>query len=114
MKLNKLFAILIMLSTIAVIFAHPASDVKPTFDLSKGSLVITYDHKVKDGGEHFIFDVKILLNKKEIINQKMGKQDSIAGGTVYYKIVDAKVGDKITVVTDCNKGGKKSIVIDVK
>ena len=36
MKLNKLFAVLIMLSMMAVIFAHPAADIKATFGISKG------------------------------------------------------------------------------
>lgn len=114
MKLNKLFAVLIMLSMMAVIFAHPAADIKATFDLAKGSLVVTYDHKVKSANDHFIYDVKVLLNKKEIINQNLSLQDALTGGTVYYKIAEAKVGDKITVITECNKGGKKSTVIEVK
>jgi hypothetical protein len=97
-----------------LVFAHPASEVKANFDRAKGSLTISFDHKVKDLNDHFIYDLKVLVNKKEIINQKISKQENLEGGSLYYRLTDTKPTDKITIVTDCNKGGKKSITIDAK
>ena len=74
---------------------------------------MNFDHKVKDAEKHFIFEIIVYLNKEQIIEQKIEKQDDAEKGTVLYKIIDAKVGDEIKVRTNCNKTGKKSAEITI-
>ncbi|MBT3756774.1 MAG: hypothetical protein HOK80_09235 [Candidatus Cloacimonetes bacterium] len=94
--------------------AHPASNVELEFNQETSILTVSFDHKVKDAEKHFIFEVTVYLNKEEIIEQKIEKQDDAESGTVLYKIIDAKSGDKIKVKTNCNKTGKKSATLTVE
>ena len=64
--------------------------------------------KVDDAEKHFIFEVIVYLNKEEIVTQLIEKQETSEGGSLVYKLVDVKIGDKIKVKTNCNKTGKKS------
>jgi len=107
-----LFIVLLVGSTL--LMAHPASNVDLEFDKETSILTVNFDHKVKDAGKHFVYEIKVYLNKEEIIEQKQEKQDNNEKGTVIYKIIDAEPGDKIKVRTNCNKTGKKSATITVE
>jgi desulfoferrodoxin (superoxide reductase-like protein) len=111
MKYLLLFVLLIGSS---LLLAHPASNVELEFNAETSILTVNFDHKVKDAAKHFIFEIKVYLNKEEIIEQKIEQQDDAEKGTVLYKIIDAKAGDKIKVRTICNKTGKKSASITIE
>lgn len=108
------FAFVLSLIAFSILNAHPASDVKAVFETETSLLRIDYTHKVSDGSSHFIFDVEVSLNGKKAVKQELWKQETNNGGSLIYKIIDAKPGDKITVFTECNKGGKKSQTVEVK
>ncbi len=97
----------------AVIWAHPASDIGLDFDLETTLLTVNFNHQVKNAENHFIYEVKVFLNKDEIIEQKLEKQETAEGGELIYKIIDAKPGDEIKVQINCNKFGKKSAEIEL-
>lgn len=90
------------------LFSHPADNLVLKFDPIENILTITANHAVKDIDDHYIDEIIVKLNKKEIISQNFQKQDSLMEATALYKIIDAKVGDTITVITKCNKFGKKT------
>lgn len=94
--------------------AHPASEVKASFDKTTSILKVDFTHKVDNESAHFVFDVEVKLNGKKAVKQELWKQENKEGGSVLYKLTDAKAGDKIQIITDCNKGGKKSETIVVK
>ncbi|MFC1887407.1 hypothetical protein ACFLYK_01210 [Candidatus Cloacimonadota bacterium] len=104
----KLILIVVFVALISILNAHPASDVEMTFDKETSILTVNYIHKVSDAEKHFIFETTVYLNKEEIITQAIQMQDTLEGGQLVYKIIDAKPGDKILVKTNCNKSGKKS------
>ncbi len=106
--MKKGFFILIFILSVFVLDAHPASNVKLDFDMETHQLSVDFTHKVSDADNHFIYEITVYLNKEEVISQKISKQDTNMGGRLVYKIIDAKIGDKITVKTNCNKSGKKS------
>lgn len=103
------FAVLMVISS--VVWAHPASEVVLDFDQETSILNVSFSHQVKDAENHFIYEVKVFLNKDEIIEQKLVKQEKSEGGELIYKIIEAKPGDIIKVQTTCNKIGKKSTEI---
>jgi hypothetical protein len=105
---TRILIIVIVMLSFTLLKAHPASDVTVTFDKETSLLTVEFVHKVNDADKHFIFEVTVYLNKDEIITQSIEKQDTLDGGSLVYKIVDAKAGDKIKVKTNCNKSGKKS------
>ncbi|MDA3812632.1 MAG: hypothetical protein PF570_00095 [Candidatus Cloacimonetes bacterium] len=110
----KYVLLVICLIGSSLLLAHPASEVNLEFDQETSILTVNFDHKVKDAEKHFIFEVIVYLNKEDIIEQKLAKQDNIENGSLVYKIIDAKSGDTIKVRTNCNKTGKKSVTITIE
>ncbi len=108
----------IILTVMAVVFtsalfAHPATEIKAKFALPAKNLVLTYLHTVKDNAQHFISEVKIELNGKNIITQNLSMQDNKISGDLMFKIPEAKEGDKITIKTKCNKIGNKEYTLTI-
>jgi hypothetical protein len=110
----KYVLLVVFIFASSLLLAHPASNVELEFNQETSILTVNFEHKVKDAGKHFIFEIIVYLNKEEIIEQKIEKQDSADSGIVLYKIIDAKPGDKIKVRTNCNKTGKKSAEIVIE
>jgi len=100
--------IIIMLFITALAFAHPAGKVSSSYDAKTQLLTVTYEHKVRDAADHFINAIFVQVNGKEAIRQNVSRQESLEGGSFIYKLISLKKGDKITVITECNKGGKKN------
>ncbi len=102
--------ILVILSLIIAVgaLAHPASEVTATYDTETKILKVEYQHEVDKPDKHFIYEVVVKINKKELIKQKLNLQDNEEMGSLIYKINQAKVGDSVEVITKCNKSGKET------
>jgi desulfoferrodoxin (superoxide reductase-like protein) len=103
-----------MLLFAVVLTAHPASVVNAGFDKDRDLLNVTFKHQVKNNADHFISEVVVFKNKKEIIRQKLAFQDNAEGGTLVFKLNDVKPKDKLEVSTTCNKTGKKAFTLEIK
>lgn len=114
MKKCILLTLIILFLGMTVASAHPASLVNATYDKEKKNLIVSFVHKSSAPASHYIDQIKVQLNKKDVIIQNNFSQEAESGGTFYYKLIDVKAGDKITVTTACNKMGKKSADIVVK
>ncbi|MCF7918497.1 MAG: hypothetical protein K9N06_01105 [Candidatus Cloacimonetes bacterium] len=110
----KYLLILVLLAGSSLLLAHPASEVTLAFDQETSILTVNFAHNVNDVDKHFIFEILVYLNGEQIIEQLLQKQDNTETGTVIYKIVEAKKGDKIKVRTNCNKTGKKAAEIVIE
>lgn len=110
----KYLILVICLIGSSLLLAHPASEVNLEFDNDTHLLMVNFVHKVKNAEEHFIIGVIVYLNNEEIIEQKIAKQDNTESGSLVYRIIDAKSGDKIKVSIKCNKVGKKSNEITIE
>lgn len=111
--MKKIALILVLCAIAGILLAHPASKVILEFDAETSELTVTFNHKVRDAADHFVYEVTVYLNKTEIIEQKLSSQDTTDQGMLVYRITDAKAGDVIKVTTACNKSGKKSQTITV-
>jgi hypothetical protein len=114
--MRKIIALVafIMLFGVAVLSAHPASNVTASFDSAKSLLTITWKHQVKNNADHFIFNVMVKKNKKLFITQKLGYQDSLTGGSLVFKVNDAKPDDVFEATVICNKGGMTKASLTIK
>jgi hypothetical protein len=110
-KVSILFAIFVFCISA---FSHSASKVEVAFDNETKILTVSFAHSVGDNEKHFIHKVVVEVNEEEIINQKISKQESDKGGELQYKIIDLKSGDKVKVITKCNKNGTKSKTITIE
>jgi hypothetical protein len=95
-------------------YAHAPQGLELMFDPETKQLHVSFTHKVNDMDRHFIDEVKVEYNGEEIIEQKPSLQENKDGGTFIYKIPEAKVGDKIKVMMNCNKIGKRSEEIEIE
>ncbi len=111
---NTILLIVLLLGLSVVLSAHPAASVTANFDKEENLLTVSFKHQVKDSADHFIGEIVVTLNKKEIIRQKLSLQDSNDGGALLYKINNLKVNDRLDITTSCNKVGKKSQTLVIK
>lgn len=110
---SKFVIMTALLMIIAGLTAHPASRVNAVWDADTSTLRLNFDHKVNNAADHYIYEVVVELNGRKIIEQKTTLQDSNEGGSLLYRIPGTKKGDRIRVVTDCNKGGKRAATITI-
>jgi hypothetical protein len=107
-QMKTILMILTSLALCAGLTAHPAKSVILSFNSTTQVLNLTFDHPVKDAGDHFISKVIVKVGDKTLVEQSLGKQDNVESGSLFYKLNSLKPGDKLTVTTECNKGGKLS------
>lgn len=86
--------------------ADPAKKVNVTYQ--DGKLKVEALHKVRNASNHFIDQVVVKVNGKELKTIRLDKQTSTASQLVEIELPDLKKGDQIEVVTCCNEFGKKN------
>lgn len=109
-----IFTFFIYILQISMLHGHAPSNVILEFDKETHILEVKFDHNVRDIVQHYVEEVNVLLNGKEIIIQTLNRQDNVNGGLLVYKIIDAKPDDRIRVQLKCSRGGNKSDVIQVE
>lgn len=113
MRKNIIFLFLVILFLMFSVqaFSHPASKVTL---LTEGKVLhVTVNHNVGNPENHYIKEILVFLNDKEIIRQIFFMQtDNMQN--VSYTIPSLKPGDKVTVKTNCSRGGKRSGTITVE
>ena len=92
--------------------ANPPDSLRMNLD-STGLLTVQVFHLVKDPAKHYITKVVVELNGKTIIQQSLSSQTDNKVQELIYKIIDAKVKDKIAVTANCNITGKKKDILTV-
>lgn len=105
MKKTILVALAIFFSC-SLMKADPAKKVNVTYQ--DGKLKVEALHKVRNASNHFIDQVVVKVNGKELKTIRLDKQTSTASQLVEIELPDLKIGDQIEVVTRCNEFGKKS------
>lgn len=112
--MNKALILIALLMVASLAFAHPAGKVTASLNQETSVLTVNFEHKVSNNADHFINAVIIQINGKDSIRHTLTLQESKDGGNLLYRLPSLKKGDKITVTTDCNKGGKKTANVTVK
>ena len=107
-------SIVLLLSGIQIAFAHPASKVDVSYNLNDQILVVVAEHNTKDVTKHWIDQIIVQLNGKEIIQQVFVMQMDREKQKATYLIPGAKEGDEIVVIARCNVHGKKKVKITVE
>jgi len=106
-----LFLVILFLIFSSQAFTHPAS--KVTLLVEGKVLHITVNHNVSNPENHYTEEILVFLNDKEIIRQMFFIQTGDMQ-KVSYMIPSLKAGDKVTVKTNCSRGGKRSGTITVE
>ena len=113
--MTKQLLIVMLLVLLALgLQAHPAGNVKAEYNATTQLLSVSFAHKVRDAADHYIVNVTVQVNGKKAIEQVLSRQENPDGGTLVYKMVGLNKGDKLSVATDCNKGGKRTANITIE
>jgi len=113
-RVVALWTIFLFLISASIAYAHPPSDIKITFDADTKILHAEIMHDVSNPLNHYIKKVDVGLNGKEIIEQRISRQDNNDSQTVSYLIPDAKDGDVLSVEGYCSISGTLQKEITVK
>ncbi len=103
--MKKILVVLVLL--VVPLVAHSPKSPELEYDVEAGLLNVSITHSVNNASKHYVNKVVVELNGKKIIEQKFRSQTSEDEQKVMYTIIDAKVGDKISVTAFCNISGKK-------
>ncbi|HDT15485.1 MAG TPA: hypothetical protein ENN55_04670 [Firmicutes bacterium] len=98
----------------AAVSAHAPSDAEFKYIEGKKMLIITIEHKVRNEKSHYINDIKIRLNGKEVITQKASVQTDKEVQKIAYVIPDIKEGDEVELSAECSIMGRKNFTYNVK
>jgi len=109
-----LFTVISFLS--GMVYAHPPSDIKITFDPDTKILHAVIYHNTSNPINHYIKKVDVGLNGKEIIEHQISREDNNETQTVSYLIPDAKDCNSLSVEGYCSISGKlkKEITVSAK
>jgi len=114
MRKAGLFAFVFIFIFAAAAYAHPPSDIIITFDAQTKMLHAVIMHNTSNPINHYIAQVDVGLNGKEIITHYISHEDNNLSQTVSYLIPDAKEGDVLSVEGHCSISGKLKKEIIVK
>lgn len=103
--MKKILVVLILL--VVPLAAHSPKTPELEYDVEAGLLNVSITHSVNNASKHYVNKVVVELNGRKIIEQKFRSQTNEDVQKVTYTIIDAKVGDKISVTAFCNISGKK-------
>lgn len=98
----------------ALLFADAAKKVVVTYDKASSKVKMVALHKVKDVTTHYIDQIIIEVDGKEVKVISPKKQSSKENETLEVVIPNVKAGSEINIKTRCNEFGKKSGSVVVK
>ena len=105
MMKRTLVAVLVWAAAVTA-WANPPSDIKLTV---QGTTVnISIMHPTKDVLKHYIVEVRVTLNGKEVIRQTYVQQAAPDSQSAVYVIPSLKAGDSLTVYARCNIYGDRT------
>lgn len=103
--MKRLLTVLVLL--VVPLVAHSPKSPVLEYEVETGVLNVSITHSVNNASKHYVNKVVVELNGKKIIEQKFRSQTDEEEQRIIYSIIDAKVGDKISVTAFCNISGKK-------
>lgn len=112
-KAHRILALLSLMFFIpAAALAHPPSKIEASVE---GETVkVTIIHNVKDKTTHYIEEVTLTLNDKELIDKKETTQLDNSKQIEVFEIPGLKAGDTLVIKATCNKFGSKKLKLTVK
>jgi len=90
------------------VMAHGPKKILLSFDKDTQTLTADIQHKVKNIESHYISEVIVFVNDKEVKTVSYEKQSEKLNELVEIPLENIKEGDEIKLSAKCNKFGKKS------
>jgi len=94
--------------------ANPPNAIDGFYDVGRGELNITVQHMVNDPKTHFIKEVIVSKDGKEVAKKEFAFQTSHRNQTMPPFKLAAQPGESFKVKAECNIYGSREVSIDVK
>lgn len=105
-------ALLLMSAYQSPLYAHPADSLSLAYDAKAQSLSVAITHSTSFPSKHYIKNVSIMNNGRNVGSEQYTSQPSKDSFTYTYS-VPAKPGDKISIKTTCSIFGSKEAELAV-
>ena len=112
--MKKILFILILVTFAIPAFADPPNAIHVNYDKSRGELNVTVQHITSNRLKHFVNEVDIYKNGKEVDVERFDFQTSHRNQTMPPIKIAAYTGDIFKVVAKCKNGGMKEKSFTVK
>ena len=113
--MKKILLAIILLAAVPVAMnANPARKVTLKYDKETEKLTVTILHPVRDTVKHYISEITILVDEKEIETKELTSQSSADAEVYEITLPGLKKGAEIEVQTKCNQFGRKKGKLTVK
>lgn len=96
-------AVFLVFFSMSVVSAHSPSNMELEYDMDNQRLKVVITHEVTDPLSHFVLKVDIRKNGSLYTTEAYHSQPS-PSEFIYFYTVDAKKGDTLDVVAECNQG----------
>ncbi len=103
----------IVLFVTATIIAHPPSGMELSYDNETKILEVLVKHNVGNPRNHFIGEVTIINDDKQMILHQLTKQEDANSIMFQYRLPNAEQGMVLQVTAKCNRVGSISKEIDI-
>lgn len=116
--MKKIIIALLLMMISSFIFAHAPSEITLSYDAKTSILSINVVHpiaatKAPDPMKHFVKEITVNVNGKDIIMETIAFQQS-DNGEVSTFLLKVKSGDKVSVKANCSISGTKISDIVIK
>jgi len=110
---------LIMIAAVFAVFlpslalAHAPNAIHMKYDMERAQLNVTVQHLVNDPWQHFVKEVVVYKNGREVVKKEFDFQTSHRNLTMPPIELSAMDGDALRVVANCSEGGQGEKTITV-
>jgi hypothetical protein len=107
-------AVTLVLGGATLAAAHSASSLEMTYDRTGGVLTVVAAHKVPNGAVHYIEEYEVAIADTEFCSLEMKRQLDKERSVAVFHVGDLAAGTKVSVRTECNRGGALSSTLVVE
>lgn len=109
--MKRLLAICVIAASVALFAvaaaqAHPPMKLVMSYEAAGGVLKIDLDHPVGDRSDHFIEEVTVMTEGREVARLSYTQQMTRQGQSILVTVGFLEEGSKVTVQAACNKFGE--------
>lgn len=116
--MRKIFITIVFILIVSIVFAHAPSDITLSYNAGTKMLSINVIHMISntpvtDPLKHYIKDITVSVNGKDLIVENIAFQQSDNGEKCSF-LLNVKTNDKVSVKAVCSVSGIKTSEIIIK
>jgi len=110
----KIILIMVFILGLSFLMAHPPGEMYISFDNDEMVLTVVIEHNVGNPENHYVDQINITHERRELIVHKMSRQDDGERVTLKYRLPDVQSGMTLTIVAGCNRIGRLNKTFEIE